>query len=150
MTDQQGDRELDVRKDNARLAAVRKDAMLVSWDANDGRRTYAAIGKSGLRDLVRHLTGRELETFVPDERGLPQLTGLQIATPLHVYHGDLLIVERSRLLTIRKALVDVGYTCQKEDEDAAIYDGVEEGYSLEHSDECAVGLIDRLLGGASK
>ena len=68
-----------------RSIAVNKKGYLVMFDSKDGRRTYACQDLPSLKTLVQRLTERPWDSFVPDERGLPQTLGLTIAFPLHIY-----------------------------------------------------------------
>lgn len=67
---------------------VNKSGYLFEWQLPEGgRRTYACTDRGGLYAIIRRLTGREIETFVPDERGLPKVPGASIAHPVHIYSG---------------------------------------------------------------
>lgn len=47
-------------------------------------KTYACVNEKGLHDLIVHLTGIEPSMF-PLRNGLPAISGVSIATGLHIY-----------------------------------------------------------------
>lgn len=62
---------------------------LLNFEAKDGRRTYACADRVSLIALIKRLTGRDEETFLKDDRGLPEAPVLfNIAAPLHIYWND--------------------------------------------------------------
>lgn len=48
-------------------------------------RTYACINRQGLDELILHLTDRPANTYPINEKGLPIVHRISIATGLHIY-----------------------------------------------------------------
>jgi hypothetical protein len=75
--------------------SINKEGYLVTFKTYDSgapsaRRTYACTDRDGLDALILHLTGREAGTFGPSstQHELPQVPGMSIAFPLHIWSGD--------------------------------------------------------------
>lgn len=69
--------------------SVNKDGFLVNVNAYTSEtRTYACTDRDGLEELIFHLTGRSAISYARDERGLPRIPKIIIASGLHIYNGE--------------------------------------------------------------
>ncbi len=67
------------------VAHINRDAYFVHHDGPDGRRIYACADWMSLEACLYHLTGRAINTFARDDRGLPSVPGCTIANNCHIY-----------------------------------------------------------------
>jgi len=68
---------------------INREGYFVVYHANNVHtRTYACTDKAGLAILIEHLTGRSIDTYETDKRGLPSVLGMLITYPLHIYSGN--------------------------------------------------------------
>lgn len=68
-------------------AKVNRYGFWITHRTDDGPRTYAAQDDDGLAAVIEHITGRHIDTFAVDARGLPKIEKVSIAGGLHIYGG---------------------------------------------------------------
>lgn len=67
------------------IVDINRNAYFVHHRAPEGLRTYACADRTGLDACLSHLSGRAINTFLLDGRGLPIVPGCSIADNCHIY-----------------------------------------------------------------
>lgn len=65
--------------------SVNKSGYLVDIKTKDGYRSYGVTGWNALSALILYLTGRDAQTFPEDDRGIPNVPGMRIGHPFHIW-----------------------------------------------------------------
>lgn len=70
---------------------VNKHGYLLHFHSPEGRRSYGCEDLPSLQHLIKMLTGRDWDSFLPDDTGLPRLDqthnecSFSIGYPFHIY-----------------------------------------------------------------
>lgn len=67
------------------IVDINRNAYFVIYYGPEGRRTYACADRASLDALITHRTGRAIDTFMLDARGLPVVPDCAIAGSCHIY-----------------------------------------------------------------